>query len=246
MKTVHFRFYEELNDFLPIEKRKVRFAHEFIDRVSVKDVIESLGIPHTEIDLILVNSVSVDFNYIIEEGDDISVYPVFDSMDIRDVQHLREVPLRQLKFVLDVHLGKLAKWMRMLGFDSRYENNYSDEQIAELSIAEKRTILTMDRGILKRKNITRGYWVRNSDPFKQVIEIIDRFDLKKELNELTRCLSCNNLLEEIEKDKVLNRLPEKVKLFNNEFFICTRCDKIFWKGSHYKRMQKLIEKIKNS
>ena len=119
IKKVTFRFYEELNDFLPEEKRKVRFAHQFIDRASVKDMIESLGVPHIEIDLILANGKSVEFSYIVEDKDDISVYPVFESMDITDVQHLRSKPLRDPKFIADVHLGSLVKYMRMLGFGKR-------------------------------------------------------------------------------------------------------------------------------
>ena len=131
LKKITLRFYEELNDFLPADKRKKRFEHSFIDRTSVKDMIESFGIPHTEIDLILVNGNSVNFSYLVNNGDDISVYPMFESLDITDLQHLRAKPLRKPKFILDVHLGTLAKYMRMLGFDSLYQNNYKDEEIVK-------------------------------------------------------------------------------------------------------------------
>jgi uncharacterized protein with PIN domain len=244
IKTVTLRFYEELNDFLPISKRKKRFEHSFIDRTSVKDMIESLGVPHTEIDLILVNGKSVNFSYIVNNGDDISVYPVFESLDITNLQRLRAKPLRKPKFVLDVHLGTLAKYMRILGFDTLYKNNYKDEEIVRISLKEKRAILTRDRGILKRSEVTHGYWIRGSKTDEQLIEVIKRFDLKEQIIELSRCLLCNSLLRKIPKEKIIDRLPQKVKEFQNEFYYCENCDKIFWKGGHYTRMKGIIEKLK--
>jgi len=160
MHKVYLRFYEELNDFLSKENRKKRFAHQFIDRTSVKDLIESFGVPHTEVDLILVNGKSVNFKYLINDGDDVSVYPVFESFDITEVQHLRPKPLRKSKFVADVHLGRLTKYLRMIGLDVLYKNNFEDDEIVSISIKEKRAILTKDRGILKRNEVTHGYWVR--------------------------------------------------------------------------------------
>ncbi|MFC2134202.1 Mut7-C RNAse domain-containing protein [Bacteroidota bacterium] len=240
MKNISIRFYEELNDFLPEGKRKVRFDHKFRDRLSVKDLIESLGVPHTEVDLILINGKSVNFECIVTDGDDISVYPVFESFDIAGVQHLRPEPLRNLKFVLDVHLGKLAKYMRMLGLDTAYENNYRDEEIVKISLDEKRAILTKDLGILKRKEVTHGYWIRNINVEKQVAEVIDRFDLRNELNQLTRCLKCNGMLEEIEKEKIVDKIPPKVKKYQDEYFICRDCGKVYWPGSHYERMTEFI------
>jgi sulfur carrier protein ThiS len=162
MHKIYLRFYEELNDFLPEEKRKKRFVHPFIDRTSVKDLIESLGIPHTEVDMVLVNGKSVNFKYLINDGDDISVYPVFESLDITDVQHLRPKPLRKPKFVADVHLGRLTRYLRMIGLDVLYKNNFNDEEIVQLSLKERRAILTKDRGILKRNEVTHGYWVRST------------------------------------------------------------------------------------
>ena len=245
LKKASFRFYEELNDFLPAEKRKVRFVHNFIDRASVKDMIESLGIPHTEIDMILVNGNSVDFNYIVKDGDDISVYPVFESIDITDVQHLRSKPLRVPKFIADIHLGSLAKYLRMLGFDVQYKNNFTDDEIIEISSKEKRAILTKDRGLLKNNRITHGYWIRKAGLEEQVKEVITRFDLKDEIKEFFRCLECNHILGAIEKEKIKGRVPPKVKERLNEFWYCKHCDKVYWKGSHYEKMLKFIERIKN-
>ncbi len=246
MKKVYFRFYEELNDFLPESKRKVTFEHQFTDRVSVKDMIESLGVPHTEIDLILANGNSVGFNYIVKENDRISVYPVFESMDISGLQHLRAEPLRNPKFILDVHLGKLAKLMRLAGFDTLYDNNLNDEMITRISLNGNRTILTRDTGLLKRKEITHGYFVRNIKAEKQLEEVINRFHLGKNIKPFTRCLLCNSPLEKISKEKIINRIPPKVKAFHNEFVICNKCDKIYWKGTHYEKMLEILQPFLSS
>jgi uncharacterized protein len=245
MHTAYFRFYEELNDFLPFEKRKVRFGHKFLDRTSVKDMIESLGVPHSEIDLILVNGSSVDFSHIICDGDDISVYPVFESTDISKIQHLRESPLRNPKFILDVHLGKLARYLRMTGFDSWYSNSNTKDGIIKISLLEKRTILTKDRNLLKNNAITHGYWVRNENPVEQVKEVIWRFDLKDQMKEFSRCLDCNQVIMKVEKAEIENELPPKVRDTQNEFYRCTGCKRIFWKGRQYIRMLKLINLIKD-
>jgi len=246
MKNITIRFYEELNDFLPAVKKKTRFNYEFSGRESVKDLIESIGVPHTEVDMILVNKKSVDFNHIVQDKDDISVYPVFESFDIKDVQHLRPEPLRNPLFVIDVHLGKLARYMRMLGFDSLYENNLNDELIVELSLKEKRTILTRDVGLLKRKNITHGYYIRNINTEKQIEEVVKRFQLEKMIKEFTRCINCNGLLNPIEKEKIIEKLPPKVKIHYTEFFTCSNCSKIYWHGSHVEDMTKVVNKFKRT
>ncbi len=245
LKTIHLRFYEELNDFLHTEKKEIRFERTFIDRTSVKDIIESLGVPHTEIDLIIVNGKSVDFNYIVNGGDDISVYPVFESFDISNVQHLRPKPLRDPKFILDVHLGRLAKHMRMLGFDSLYKNNFTEEEIISISLSEKRAILTRSSGLLKHREITHGYWLRNTNPTEQLKEVIERFQLSRLIKEFTRCLICNSIIEKIDKSKVEDRLPHKVKEWHAEFYFCEKCDKVYWKGTHYFKMKELINDMLN-
>lgn len=244
MKTVLFRFYEELNDFLPAEKVKVEFKHKFRGKVSVKDIIQSFGIPHTEIDLILVNGESVGFDYILSDGDRISVYPVYESFDISNFQKLRPKPLRNPKFILDVHLGKLARLMRMCGFDTIYENDLEDEDIVRRSVKESRTILTRDIGILKRNRVEHGYWIRNTDPEKQILEVMNRFHLSRHLKEFSRCISCNYNLEAVEKDNYKEQIPEKAFKYYDKFYKCTGCSKIYWKGSHYDGMIKLIKKIK--
>uniref|UniRef100_A0A832DI20 Twitching motility protein PilT n=1 Tax=Ignavibacterium album TaxID=591197 RepID=A0A832DI20_9BACT len=242
-KKIYIRFYEELNDFLPKEKRKKRFTHSFIDRTSVKDLIESIGVPHTEVDLILVNGKSVNFNYLINDGDDISVYPVFESLDISDIQHLRAKPLRKPKFICDVHLGKLARNLRMFGIDVYYKNFLNDEEIVKISLAEKRTILTRDTGLLKRAEVTHGYFIRNDDPEKQTSEVISRFSLMNSVKPFTLCLDCGSKLVKISKKDILHLLPENVKQAQNKFFYCINCKKIFWAGSHFNNMSLFIKEM---
>ncbi len=243
MHKVYLRFYEELNDFLPEEKRKKRFEHHYIDRTSVKDLIESLGIPHTEVDLILVKGNSVNFKYLINDGDDISVYPVFESFDISDLQHLRPKPLRKPKFVADVHLGRLTRYLRMMGLDVIYRNDFEDEEIVELSLKERRAILTKDKGILKRNDVIHGYWIRSTKVEEQVKEVLKRFDLQKEIKEFSRCIECNELLKPIKKETIINQLPPKVAQSQNEFMHCPSCNKIYWRGTHYQRMLTFIRRL---
>jgi uncharacterized protein with PIN domain len=227
-KQITIRFYEELNDLLPEEKRKKRFTYTFIDRTSVKDLIESLGVPHTEVDLILVNGKSVSFKYLIKDGDDISVYPVFESMDITDVQHLRPKPLRKPKFICDVHLGKLARNMRMLGLNVAYANNLSDEQIVKISLLEKRTILTRDLGVLKRTEVTHGYFVCEQDPERQTSEILIKSQLMWLIKPFTVCLDGGTQLKRIAKKQIIDLLPENVKKNIGRFMYCINCKKIYW------------------
>ena len=244
-KTLNIRFYEELNDFVSKDKRKKRFQHKFIDRTSVKDLIESLGVPHTEVDLILVNGNSVSFDYIINDKDDIAVYPVFESLDITNIQHLRKKPFRKPRFVCDVHLGKLARNLRMLGFDVFYENTLDDNNIVKIAMVEKRTILTRDVGILKRNEVTRGYFLRSTDPEEQTSEVLKRFDLYINIKLFSRCLECGNTLKNIAKKKIIDLIPETIKNTQTNFVICPTCKKIYWKGSHYQNMLSFIKKLQS-
>ncbi|OFX83358.1 MAG: twitching motility protein PilT [Bacteroidetes bacterium GWF2_33_16] len=241
---VTFRFYEELNDFLNLKRQKKSFTAEFNSQTSVKDAIESFGVPHTEVDLILVNSNSVDFTYRLKPHDFVSVYPIFESIDISSTTNLRPTPLRVIKFVLDVHLGKLAKYLRLLGFDTLYSNSYSDTEIINISTIEKRIILTRDIGILKNNLVTHGYWLRSQDSKQQLIEVIHRFDLKNKINKFTRCIVCNGEIIKVDKIKIESKLEPKTRMFFNEFYQCKNCNKIYWYGSHYKNMLNFINSIK--
>jgi len=243
---VAVRFYEELNDFLPPERRKKSFEHTFREAGSVKDLVESLGVPHTEIDLILVNGVSVGFDYQINDGDYISVYPVFEALDISPIIRLRPEPLRVTRFVLDTHLGRLATYLRMVGFDTLYRNDYDDATLAEISSNEKRILLTCDKRLLKRKQITHGYYVRERNSQRQLLEVIKRFDLASSLKPFTRCLQCNGFIRPVRKEDIIHHLLPRTRLHYDEFWRCENCQKIYWKGSHYLHMLSMIDQTLSS
>ncbi len=243
MSQATFRFYAELNDFLPKNRRFTAFTVPFELPASVKHMIESLGVAHTEVDLILANGEPVDFGYIVQDGDRISVYPVFESLDISPVSRLRPEPLRSPRFVLDAHLGRLAVYLRMLGFDALYRNDYADEELALVSSQENRILLTRDRGLLKRSLVSRGYYVRAQDPRRQVVEVVQRFDLRRAFKPFTRCLRCNGLLEPAQEEAVASQLLPGTQKYFHEFSRCRSCGQVYWKGAHYQRMVQLIESI---
>ena len=241
MPRATFRFYQELNDFLPPAHRQVAFEHEWRGTPSIKHLIEALGVPHTEVDLVLVNDRSVDWTYQPQEGDRLAVYPVFESLDITPLIRLRPQPLREIRFVLDGHLGRLAAYLRMLGFDTWYQPHADDAVLAQLSKEERRILLTRDQGLLKRSAVTHGYWVRATAPREQLREVMARFDLQRLAKPFTRCLSCNGLLQLASLAEVKDQVPENAARFYSEFWSCTSCSKVYWQGSHYQRMVRLIE-----
>jgi uncharacterized protein len=243
MHIACFRFYGELNDFLAKERRNKSFQFEFRGNPSVKDAIESMGVPHVETDLVLVNSCSVDFSYNLKNEDYVSVYPVFESFDIGSVTHLREIPLRDVKFVADVHLGKLTKYLRLCGFDTFYETNLTDSEIIEISLSQGRAIITRDIGLLKNKKVTHGFWLRSQEPRMQLREVFTRFDIKKPKALFTRCMECNGLLRDTAKDEILDRLLPMTRRYYRKFKICDRCFRIYWNGSHYRNMKKDIKTL---
>ncbi|NOX87640.1 MAG: Mut7-C ubiquitin/RNAse domain-containing protein [Calditrichaeota bacterium] len=244
-KQAIFRFYAELNDFLPRQWRQKEITYRFWGAPAVKDAIEALGVPHPEVDLILVNNQSVDFSYSLQEGDRVAVYPTFELFDISEVTRLRCKPLRKPCFILDCNLGKLARKLRMLGFDSLYQNDFQDKEIIDIALKEHRIILTRDIGLLKNNRVTHGYWVRQTDPGKQLEEVLNKFDLYSQSQPFTRCLDCNGLIEAVPKEKVIEQIPPKVQKYFNEFYRCVRCSKIYWEGSHYERMHKTIKALES-
>jgi hypothetical protein len=243
-QTAFFRFYEELNDFLPEEQYKTTFPYKFIGNPAIKDTIEAIGVPHTEIDLILVDGESVDFVYQMHGGEHVSVYPVFESFDISSPVHLRTRPLRETKFVVDVNLGKLAQKLRLLGFNTLFINDFIDKEIVELSLKEKRIILTRNKGILKYRAVTHGYWIRNDDPKEQIKEVVNRFQLERNFRPFSRCSCCNGLLRQVEDTLLQERLPNDTLLNFNVFMECKGCRKLYWQGSHYNRICEWIKELK--
>lgn len=235
--TAYFRFYEELNDFLAPEQRRQTLRYDFDGSPGIKNPIEAFGVPHTEVDLILVDGASVGFDYRLRPGDRAAVYPVFESFDISPLVKLRDRPLRQTAFVVDANLGKLARRLRMLGFDALYDNRYQDAEIADIAATERRIVLTRDRRLLFAKRITHGYWLRSTVPNEQVREVLDRCDLWRQIRPLQRCIVCNGLLERVSKAEVLDYLQPKTRLYYQEFFRCGGCGKIYWEGSHVADMR---------
>jgi uncharacterized protein with PIN domain len=243
-KTIRLRFYAELNNFLPVNLHQRAFDYSFPGPITVKEVIESMKVPFSEVDLILINGEPVDFNFPVSDQDYISVYPVFEQFDISGISQLRKIPLRTSRFILDAHLGKLAKYLRMAGFDTLYENNYSDNTIREIASSESRIILTRDRDLLTSKNVTHGYYVRNIHSREQMAEVVQKFDLYSRIEPFTRCLICNSELREIDKKEIPDEIDADTKRIFNEFFYCDHCKKIYWKGSHYERMMKFLKSLK--
>ncbi len=243
MPRISIRFYQELNDFLPPHRRGVRFDAEFPAGCTAKAIIESLGVPHTEVDLILANGESVGFPFRLSDADRLTIYPVFESWDIQGLSRTRPEPLRTVKFVCDVHLGKLAALLRLFGLDASYANNSSDDEILAVSREERRIILTRDRGLLKRRAVTHGYCVRDSRPRDQLSEIFNRFDLKRLARPFSRCMACNAGLERVEKDSVASLLPPLVVKLYDEFSKCPACGRVFWRGTHWERMKKLADEV---
>lgn len=244
--NITIRFYQELNYFLKKYPKKQDINFSFSEKRSIKDLIESFGVPHVEVDLILVNGESVDFNYLVRDGDRISVYPVFESFDITNKQKLRATPLREIKFVVDVHLGKLAKNLRILGFDTIYNNDLQDRELALISSEQNRILLTRDRGLLKRKIVTHGFILRSETPLNQTIEVLNRVDLWDQVKPFSRCIHCNGLLKSITRKQIhsanlLYQIPDYIFQKYNEFSICSKCKKIYWKGTHYKNLTKKIK-----
>ncbi|MGM0673502.1 MAG: Mut7-C RNAse domain-containing protein [Spirochaetota bacterium] len=248
MNHATIRLYQELINFLapgetPPGELRGEVRKSFIGNPAVKDLIESLGVPHTEVDLVVVNGDSVGFDYPVHDGDRIAVYPVFESFDVSPVSRVRNTPLRRTRFILDVHLGKLARVLRMLGFDALYDNCWDDPEIVGRGIEEHRIILTRDHGILKRREVSHGYLVRSDDPIEQAAEVVRRFDLAGDIRPFERCTACNGTIEPVAKNTVEHELLPGTRESFSEFFRCSGCGRIYWKGTHYDKMLEKIEAV---
>lgn len=241
-RRCEFRFYGELNDFLPPRQRRRALAHDFDGTPSVKDRIESLGIPHTEVDLIVVDGDPVTFDFRPAGGERIAVYPTFQSLDLGDALRLRP-PLREPRFVLDVHLGRLARYLRLLGFDSSYANDRSDDELLELSCAEERVLLSRDVGLLGRAALVHGGFVHETDPRLQVREVLDRFRLQERIAPLTRCARCNGLIGPATPTLARGSVPVGVLREHRNFSRCHDCGQVYWPGGHLERLRARLAEI---
>lgn len=238
-----FRFYEELNDFLPLQRRKRDFDATCARGATTKHMIEALGVPHTEVELILVNGESVGFDRLLDDGDRVAVYPKFEAFDVSSLLRVRDAPLRVVRFVADAHMGGLAKLLRMAGFDTLYDNGFDDNEIAAIARREARIVLSRDRDLLKRREITHGCHVRALNPRQQLREIYQRLDLANMSRPMTLCLRCNAPLRAIDKQLVLDQLPPSVRESKQEFSTCDVCRRVFWEGSHWRKMRDLLDSL---
>ncbi|HEX7635669.1 MAG TPA: Mut7-C RNAse domain-containing protein [Noviherbaspirillum sp.] len=243
MVTATFRFYEELNGFLPPERRKRSFTCRCARAATTKHMIEALGVPHTEVELVLVNGESVGFDRQIREGDRVAVYPRYETLDITPLLRVRAHALRVTRFVADAHLGGLARLLRMAGFDTLYDNNFRDSEIAAISAREGRIVLTRDRELLKRREITHGCYVHALKSVQQLREIFERLDLGRSSRPFSLCLHCNAPLHPIEKTLVQQRVAPAVWNRYECFTLCEICGRVFWKGSHWQCMRALLDGV---
>jgi uncharacterized protein len=228
------------------EQRKRTITREITGTPSVKDAIESLGVPHTEIDLILVNGASVRFDRRLRGGERVAVYPEFERFDITPLHRLRPRPLRRTRFVADVHLGTLAHYLRLLGFDTRYEHDLDDAALAELTARERRVLLTCDVGLLKRKAVVRGHWLRSRDPERQVEEIVEALQLTRAFRPFTRCMTCNGRLDAVARKVVDGLVPPGVYRRFRAFKRCRDCQRVYWRGTHFARLQRLVAHLRSA
>lgn len=236
MNQAQFWFDPGLDEFLLPERRGVEFAYSFQANPSLKHLIEAMRVPHTEIGELIVNQHPSSLSYHVQDGDRIRVYPL----------HTRCLPnVDQPRFILDNHLGKLAIYLRMLGFDTLYRSDIQDDELAERASFEQRILLTRDRGLLMRRNIEYGYYVRSMNHEDQVVEVLIQYPIRHQIRPFQRCLRCNEPLVPVDKAEIMYRLEPLTQKYYDEFHRCQRCDRIFWKGSHYERMLNFIQGIES-
>jgi uncharacterized protein len=233
--STSFHFHGSLNDFLRRWQKNQTLAYSCKFSTSAKDAMEAIGVPHVEARTIKVNGNEQNVSYRLQPGDQVEVFP-YDG-------HFPAGTPRT--FVLDVHLGGLARLLRMLGIDAVYQNDLHDREIVALAVAENRAVLTRDVGLLKYKVLQHGYWLRSQQSPEQLLEVIRRFSLCTSLLPFSRCIACNGLLATVAKEDVLPLLPDQTKEHFTEFYQCTNCGKVYWKGSHYQYMLQVVDRLRS-
>jgi uncharacterized protein with PIN domain len=242
MVTATFRFHQELNDFLPRDRRERSFAAECARQATTRHMIEALGVPHTEVAAVLVNGELSGFDRILAEGDHVVAYARFAQAG-QTGDALRARPRERMCFVADSHLGGLARLLRMAGYDTLYDNHYHDDEVEALATDDDRIVLTRDRELLKRRAIVHGCYVHALDPELQLRELFARLGLAAGARPFSLCLHCNLPLRVVDKTDILERLPESVRVLHDGFTTCDQCGRVYWKGSHYKRMAALLDAV---
>lgn len=243
MIQVTIRFYGDLNDLLFSGFAGPTVHRSLPGPTSAKDLIEGCGVPHTEMDLILVDNQAVDFSYLIQEDQQISVYPVFKELHISGSDRLQKPTLPHNRFMADTNLGKLARYLRMAGFDTAYVREQSEREIISQMLGEKRVLLSRDRKLLMHKVIKYGYLPRSDEPAEQLREVFCRFDLFDEIHPFSRCPHCNGVLHPVAKEEIIDQLEPLTKRYFDDFSQCPDCGKVYWAGSHRQRMDKRVKKL---
>lgn len=244
MKHATVRVYGSLNDFLAPERRGKAFVHPFQGSPAVKDLLESLGPPHPEVELVLVDGEPVDFTRKVEDGARVSAYPDFHALPLGEgVPRVGPPPLRHPRFALDVGLGRLATLLRMLGFDAVWRNDWEDAALARLAAREERALLTRDLGLLKRTEVVQGYFPRATQPERQLVEVARRYRLAAHVRPFTRCLACNGVLAEAPEAEVALRVPPRVRERHAHFLQCPDCRRVYWAGTHHARMEARLQAL---
>jgi uncharacterized protein with PIN domain len=238
MARASFRFYAQLNDFLAPARRGQRFTHEVELHSTLKDTIESLGVPHSEVDLLVVNGEVADFDRRVHDCDVVAVYPRFWSITPGEHERLSSAIPAPVRFAADVHLAKLARRLRLAGFD--VVSVAADPDLALTSARDARIVLTRDRELLKRRAVRAGYWIRHADPDAQFVEVLSRFDLARQVTPFTRCLRCNTLLERVRPEAAIDRLPPGFVPPVGDVHACPSCRRVYWRGSHYDRLRRCL------
>ena len=241
--SAHFRFYGSLNDFLNKKFRHRTLVYHFNPGQTLKDAIEAMGVPHPEVQMILQDDQPVSFRKALKSSVRIAVYPFFYKFDIPPNFLVNRETHQKLKFILDVHLGKLAKYLRFAGLDTLLFPSLNDNEIVQIGSRENRIILTRDIGVLKHRMVTFGYWLRSQDPKEQFWELIHHFRIGPEdFDPWTRCSICNGPIKKVPKQKIGAYLKPGTRQYFTEFFQCTGCGRVYWKGSHYQKLNAWIEK----
>jgi uncharacterized protein with PIN domain len=239
--TVALSFRGDLNFFLK-GRSEAPIARVLNERSSVKDVIEACGVPHPEVDLILVDGRPVNFSFVLEQNEHVDVYPV--RLEPSRFPKDRLQIGRFERFVADGHLGKLAANLRLLGFDAAYDQNAQDRQLLEVMAREERALLTRDRRLLMHSVVQTGYFPRSQHGVEQTIGTIRRFDLSGLIAPFTRCLRCNALLEQVDKAQVMEKLEPLTKIYYAAFRRCPGCGQIYWRGSHFDKLTARVEEVR--
>lgn len=234
--------FERFFDFFLAKERQGGdwFDYPLTRRSNVKDIIESLGVPHTEIGQLYFNNTNIDFQYIPVSEGRLKVCSVSQPFGVLSPSYLRPEPLKKIKFIADVNVIKLGRLMRLTGFDVAYSPSYSDSVIADIAFHEKRIVLSRDTMLFKRKKIVFGKRIRADLPYEQFGEVMDFFGIADSIEFFSRCANCNIRLESVDKKDIMHRLEPKTKKYFHVFFQCPECRNIFWRGSHYENLREIF------